>query len=290
MLSPFVHVEPGTDEAGVQQSLIKALNHEYGSIARSLEGMFAPLLKNVTEEQAIKRYGELVAICSEAGFLAYNLWSQKTRMDCVRVFGSDNVFHIKSTIMQPHASMLCDHDSHEYDGRPVQLCVEPALIAFGNEQRQDYDKYKIWMPATVWIAEDVPKSMAGKSDERVDVPIKQEVDSDEDSVNAPRRKRVRFGQAAPPAEASKVGTSSNLENPSGERSVNLNATSSSRLLRPSATTKATETPPTRTQQEMPLRPPMLSTTWNPPRTIKVQPACRRESILRTASPDLRPKA
>lgn len=223
-----------THEADIQQSLVKALNNEYRRLATSFEEMFEPLLKNVTEQEAIKRHDELVGICREAGNLAYKLWSQKTQMKLKMVFGRKSLFHIRSEIMQPHASMLCDHDSHEYDGRIVELCVEPALLAFGNEQGQAYNEYKIWMSATVWIGEDVslkpisPTSTATKSTEITDLPIKEEAYPQEDAVDVRPMKRVRLSPAVPPSEATKFGTNANAKQESiRQMSAHIKTNSSS---------------------------------------------------------------
>jgi hypothetical protein len=233
MLSPFVHVDSTTDEVDMQQSLVKALNREYARLATSFENLYAPLLKNVTDDEALKRYDELIGIWKEAGNLAYKLWSQKTQMECIFSFGSNKTFHIRSPLMKPHASMLCDHDSHEYNGRLAQLCVEPAILAFNYEQGLGHDGIKIWMPATVWMAEDIstrpsgPTSTAGKSTETTDVPIKKERDGEEGALDARPMKRVRLSPVVTRAETPKASASTTVKQEvHGQRSADSKKNSS----------------------------------------------------------------
>jgi hypothetical protein len=48
--------------------------------------------------------------------------------------------------------MRLDCDSHEFDGRFVDMVIEPGILAWGNERGENYDQHKVWSPATVWIA------------------------------------------------------------------------------------------------------------------------------------------
>ena len=110
-------------------------------------------LRPVNLEDAAKRHSELLHIYHEAAILAICLWTQKTEMRCLTTFDNYNRFSISSPLMTPHVAMHCDQDSHEYDGRRIDLVVVPAIIAYGNEQGENYGEYKIWMPATVWISD-----------------------------------------------------------------------------------------------------------------------------------------
>lgn len=192
------------------------LNHSYTGLAISFKTMLAPLLKSVTGREALKRHDELFSMCREAGNLAYKLWSQKARMTVAKFSRNSKHFNIESPFMQPHASMLCGYDSHEYDGIAVQLCIEPAIIAYGNERGQEYDDYKIWAPAIVWIAKEMAAtpssrpSVADRLTSTVDVQAKldpdlEEADFKEDAMGERPTKKVRLSQPMSPTLAASVG-------------------------------------------------------------------------------------
>ena len=229
LLSPFLDAGLPANEPGANKGLGKGLNRAYRRLATDLEGDFGPLLKKVTNDEALKRHDELFDICKEVGALSYKLWSQKTRMECVFDFDSETLFDIRSQLMHPHASMLCDHDSTEFNGRCSELCVEPAILAYGNEQGKNYDYYKIWMAATVWIGENSsPKSNATaaitiKPGEVADTSIKQDSDGEGDALSPRPKKRARPSlkvSGVPEADADASATGQ-FPKPTVQRSAEL---------------------------------------------------------------------
>lgn len=53
--------------------------------------------------------------------------------------------------MEIHPTQSVDEGDTSKDGSLVQLVVQPAVLAFGNEEGKKYDKFKIWAKAVVWV-------------------------------------------------------------------------------------------------------------------------------------------
>ncbi|PWY89236.1 hypothetical protein BO70DRAFT_418361 [Aspergillus heteromorphus CBS 117.55] len=123
-------------------------------VAAFLSGPAHVLLRQVknNEEQQV-RASDLHKLYSTAGTLALSLWTQRTYIVC-RGVEPLQVFDSSDTEMTAHRFHHLDEDDNRLDGNPILVCVQPAVLAFGNENGEDYDKKKLWAKATVLVAED----------------------------------------------------------------------------------------------------------------------------------------
>ena len=53
---------------------------------------------------------------------------------------------------------LAGPDGAILDGRRVQAVIQPAIVAYGNEDGTNYDRHKIWAKAVVWVGPAVSSS------------------------------------------------------------------------------------------------------------------------------------
>lgn len=98
--------------------------------------------------------------CS-AGDLFSRLWSQKAY---IRTIGSrfllKEPFRIGLDYCEAHAAHKLEEDDESKDGMPIQMVVEPGIFAFGNEQGESYEVYKVWGKAVVWLSSGGDESKA----------------------------------------------------------------------------------------------------------------------------------
>jgi hypothetical protein len=92
----------------------------------------------------------LQGLYRDAAELALALWTQRTFMRA-RGLGDLPKFHISDSRMSAHRLHRLDEDDKRLDGTDVVLLVQPAILAFGNEDAENYDCSKIWCPATVVV-------------------------------------------------------------------------------------------------------------------------------------------
>lgn len=195
--------EMGTDQLSV------ALTRErhYEKFAHGVTENVSILLNFQKGEGVALRFSQLLAIVSKAGEIASQLWSQKVHLSCTQVDPS-SVFSGNSKEMKAHPCMGLDEESHEFDGRQIDITIEPAIIAWGNERGENYDQCRIWVPATVWIAP-LPLVRGTGSDElgfQDTAGIKREHDvleEDQSSQEGPPPKTLK--QDMPEAESGSVG-------------------------------------------------------------------------------------
>lgn len=125
----------------------------YNNFCSRLMHQFSGLMHIETDSEE-KCRNELKAICREAGRLASRLAYSKARLEVVGTFPRSEKFCLKSPEMEAHSTMLLDDDDTRLDGREVDFVVSPLIRAWGNESGENYDKFKVWSKAVVWIDEE----------------------------------------------------------------------------------------------------------------------------------------
>jgi hypothetical protein len=65
-------------------------------------------------------------------------------VDWIRVFKPTN------PVLELYQADRIDHPE-EYDGRPVTMVVQPAIIAWGNEDGRDYSAYRVLTKGQVCV-------------------------------------------------------------------------------------------------------------------------------------------
>jgi len=112
----------------------------------------AHILLREPESQAevIRRSDDLYRLYHQAGGLALSLWAQRT---VIASHGLQRLhkFRASSSLMTAHRLHHLDEDDKRLDGRKILLCIQPAVLAFGNENGENYDKSKVWAKAIVLV-------------------------------------------------------------------------------------------------------------------------------------------
>jgi hypothetical protein len=108
------------------------------------------LLRQGAETDVMRRNMKLRDLYYRAGEIALLLWAQRTHIRC---YGQQDlqVFDVNSPMMSAHRLHRLDDDDHRLDGKMVLASIHPAVLAFGNEDAEDYDVSKTWMPAVVLV-------------------------------------------------------------------------------------------------------------------------------------------
>jgi hypothetical protein len=123
------------------------------------------LFRDISEDKVVERRTQLLEIFKAAGPVFSSLWSQR---ECLTAFGREiylnTAFRIDSSQVEPHALHQLDEDEKDtkMDGMPIQLVVEPAIVAWGNERGENYDQFKIWSKAVVWLSSGDPNPPASR--------------------------------------------------------------------------------------------------------------------------------
>lgn len=100
-----------------------------------------------------KRVEELSEIIRIACELSASLWKQKIFMKCWSLEELQNIpFFVASREMKAHHAYGLEDQDTKLDGGQVQMVVQPALLAFGNEEGKNYTEYKVWAKAVVLIS------------------------------------------------------------------------------------------------------------------------------------------
>ena len=126
----------------------------YRKLISEFEGSNAQFLyRESDEQQMLQRRTQLLEIFERTGELFSKLWSQKT---CIGIFTLQDLlkcpFKIASEVLEAHAAHKVEAGDKSMDGKPVQMVVEPAIVAWGNERGESYNAYKIWARAVVWMS------------------------------------------------------------------------------------------------------------------------------------------
>jgi hypothetical protein len=112
------------------------------------------LLRTIADETNLRtRNSELQKLYHRAGKLALSLWAQRASIKCYGL-SQLQTFSSSSPTMSAHRLHQLDEGDECLDGRRVLACMQPAVLAFGNENGENYDTSKIWASAVVLVAGD----------------------------------------------------------------------------------------------------------------------------------------
>ena len=84
-----------------------------------------------------------------------------------KAFYLNDVFRHDSEKCKAHTSHKSELEEEEarLDGLPIQMVVEPAIVAYGNERGESYGHRKVWAKAVVCVSsEDTQKQGSGHLD------------------------------------------------------------------------------------------------------------------------------
>ena len=100
-----------------------------------------------------KRESELFSIIQSVGKLSSTLWKQKVFISSFPGRHIGQPFQTTSNEPEQHPAQRVGEGDSQVDGRLIQMVVQPAILAFGNEDGKDYDHSKVWAKGIVWLHE-----------------------------------------------------------------------------------------------------------------------------------------
>lgn len=115
-------------------------------------------LNDLDSDAALKLRTELMSLNRMLGDLCAKLYAQNVR---IRVLASrkdfaefgGTTFSVDSKLMLAHGSLnIHDNDDHSKDGWPLDLIVQPAIIAYHNKRAESDNEYSVWLQGVVWTA------------------------------------------------------------------------------------------------------------------------------------------
>ncbi len=135
------------------QARIRMLKENaYASSADNFLRCSHMLLRGVNPGEANTRRDELSALFERAGNLACQLHGQHVYIKVLSSHNDVEAFSVDDTTMEAHTTMDIEQSDHSWDGKPIDIVLQPGLIAFGNERAENYEAFKVWSKAVVWMS------------------------------------------------------------------------------------------------------------------------------------------
>ncbi|KAL4876441.1 hypothetical protein BJY04DRAFT_199972 [Aspergillus karnatakaensis] len=149
--------EPGLSNQS--ESRIKLSFHELASrLAKlALHSPLQALLKPLSESKVLNRTTELQRITLDACELAFSLWTQRVFITCIN-FESEDLPVIQR--LSPRIDYMTAHRLHHFDddvdwkALNAVILTHPIIVAWGDENAENYDQYKVWSKAVVCVEEE----------------------------------------------------------------------------------------------------------------------------------------
>lgn len=136
-------------KAGYRQESAERRDSYYHDMARIFDSGKVRVFYRPSDDY--QRRTELYEIIRALGELFTSLWKQRAHIVC---WGLDHFqnepFTATSDLMTAHPAYRLDEADSALNGHPVQMVVQPAIVAYGNEEGKHYDHYKVWAKAVVW--------------------------------------------------------------------------------------------------------------------------------------------
>jgi hypothetical protein len=147
--------------AGINQDDAESLAHirdlYYRRLARRIKDEGSSLIEEPDRNEQAAREDELLDMIRATGDISTLLWMQNAQLRPSKDdIDGDFIFGNDSTSIKAHPCMWLDKNNRQYDGRRVQLIIEPALLAAGDEDGKNYDQLKIRLPAIGWLSKEDP--------------------------------------------------------------------------------------------------------------------------------------
>jgi hypothetical protein len=101
-------------------------------------------------DTAIRRK-ELFEIIQATGELFSSLWKQKVHIETRLEDFHRKPFNVASNQLESHPALHLEEGDTKMDGSLIEMVVQPAILAWGNEEGKDYNEYKVWAKAVVWL-------------------------------------------------------------------------------------------------------------------------------------------
>jgi hypothetical protein len=151
-------VDPSAD---INQDDAESLAHirdlHYRRLARRIKDEGSSLIEEPDRNEQAAREDELLDMIRATGDISTLLWMQNAQLRPSKDdIDGDFIFSNDSTSVKAHPCMCLDENNRQYDGRRVQLIIEPALLAAGDEDGKNYDQLKIRLPAIGWLSKEDP--------------------------------------------------------------------------------------------------------------------------------------
>lgn len=146
-------VDPHEQELGVRAGYrhesTERKERYYQDMARIFDsGNIRVFYRASDDHQRRKELYEIIRALDE---LFSSLWKQKAYIVCRGLDRfQDEPFMATSDLMTAHPAYRLDEGDRKLDGLPVRMVVQPAILAYGNEEGKNYDHYKVWAKAVVW--------------------------------------------------------------------------------------------------------------------------------------------
>ncbi|KAL4900220.1 hypothetical protein BDW74DRAFT_182975 [Aspergillus multicolor] len=117
-----------------------------------LNGPIRILLKPPsTQAHSDRRADELRSLVYAAGELAFRLWTQRIYIT-VGSLDSLKTYSAPETVVSPHPLHLLD-DDNKLETSSLGILTQPLILAWGDEEGEHYDTYKVWSKAVVCVDE-----------------------------------------------------------------------------------------------------------------------------------------
>ncbi|KAL4734479.1 hypothetical protein BDV11DRAFT_198112 [Aspergillus similis] len=142
----------GNSKPSFLQERIEVMSKDFATdFDSSLAGVL--LRHPEMDAAAASRARELQQLYSCAAQLALSLWTQRPLIICRSQGDAPGapVFDVSDPVMRAHRLHQLDEDDHKLDGKEIVLFLQPAVLAFGSENAEHYDQYKVWASAVVVV-------------------------------------------------------------------------------------------------------------------------------------------
>lgn len=98
---------------------------------------------------------DLFTIVQSFSKFAIQLWSQKSEVNCYYLEDfANHRFHQADEQTEIARAVGIDDGDKSLDGRPVPVVVQPLILGFGTHDGKDYNNFKVWSKAVVWVSKD----------------------------------------------------------------------------------------------------------------------------------------
>jgi hypothetical protein len=132
----------------------------YRNLAQNIRGDGSFLLKGLNEDNSPTYCEELIDLIRATSEVSALFWVQKTKVTTSNsVMGKDLLFNIESPNIEAHSCMCLEKGSRQYDGRRVQLIIEPALFEMGDKGCKNHGQGIMRAPAIGWLSEEEPEQI-----------------------------------------------------------------------------------------------------------------------------------
>ncbi|KAI1955464.1 hypothetical protein LOZ58_006762 [Ophidiomyces ophidiicola] len=117
-----------------------------------MNGPISRICREATREENELRSESLAGLLLDASNISAGLWTQRNNIKCLWLHDLGK-FQVNSPFMSAHRLQKLDEGDTRLGGNDILAVIQPAVLAYGSNEGENYKEWRVWLKAIVIVDE-----------------------------------------------------------------------------------------------------------------------------------------